>query len=434
MQAISNNPTHSRGQFASPIPVALAAGLAVLGLWCRAQADVVIDWSEALYQFNAPLDLGGAPPTGESRGYAMVHIAMYQAINQANRTHQSHSASPEAAAAQAAHDVAASVFDKTAFDALLASELAAIPNGPAKANGIAIGAQAAADMLADRANDGAAAYNVPSFFPDYTPGPNPGDYQFTAPYNFAFAVKWGSVTPFVLKSGSQFRVPPPYKVTDLTYTFDVNEIKALGSLNSVGRTDDQSQLAVFWWESAPLGWNRIARLLVAQHSGDLTSNALLFAVLNAAIADAGIASWDSKYTYNFWRPISAIREVIPDGNNLTTPDPNWEPLADLVTVTRTPPIPDYPSAHAAFGGAASTVLAAFFGDENTFSYTSTMSQLFPSVQPRTFHRLSEAAYENAISRVMVGIHFRLACVKGYEQGVQVGNWAVKHFQTKGQDE
>jgi hypothetical protein len=163
----------------------------------------------------------------------------------------------------------------------------------------------------------------------------------------------------------------------------------------------------------------------------LTSNALLFAMLNAAIADAGIAAWESKYTYNFWRPISAIREVIPDGNNLTIPDPAWEPLADIIP-EQTPPIPDYPSVHAAFGGAASTVLAAFFGDENTFMFTSTMSQNYPFVQPRTFHRLSEAAYENAISRMMVGIHFRLACIKGTEQGAQVGTWAVEHFQNKGQ--
>jgi hypothetical protein len=427
MPTATNRQSHPKRHFASSPKIAFAIGAVALGLCSDARADVVIDWSEALYTSNVQPDLAGAPPTSESRAYAMVHIAMYQAVNLANRTRAPHAASPEAAAAQAAHDVATSVFNTGAFDSLLSSELAAIPDSPAKANGVIIGAGAAADMLAARANDGADLYNVPSFYPDYTPGPNPGDYQFTEGYNFAFAVKWGQVTPFVLTSGSQFRATPPYKVTDLQYTYDLNEIKTLGSLNSSSRTDDQTQLAIFWYESAPLGWNRIARLLVAQHPGNLASNARLFAILNAAIADAGIASFDSKYTYNFWRPITAIRTADTDGNNLTTADPSWEPL--LVT----PPIPDYPSGHAAFGGAASTVLAAFFGDENTFSYTSTMAQNFPSVQPRTFHRLSEAAYENAISRMMVGIHFRNATTHGYEQGVQVGNWVLNHFQVNAPD-
>ena len=205
-------------------------------------------------------------------------------------------------------------------------------------------------------------------------------------------------------------------VRDLEYTFDFNEIKAFGSLNSTARTADQTNLAIFWYESSPNGWSRIARLLVAQQSHSLAEHARLFATLEVALADAYIASFDSKYFYNFWRPFTAIRRAGTDGNDLTVPDLEWEPLL------LTPPVPDYPSAHAAAGGAASAVLISFFGgDEHTFTLAST----FP-VPPRTFNRISDAAKENAISRMLVGIHFRLACTGGYEQGLAVGQWAVQH--------
>jgi len=307
------------------------------------------------------------------------------------------------------------------FDTLLATQLAAIPNGAAKTKGIWIGAKEAAEMLAARSKDGSATAEGP-----YTPGSEPGDYQFTPPFDgppfngYASAPNWGKVTPFVLKSGSQFRAPPPSKVTDLDYTFDYNEIKAYGSAGSVVRTSDQTDLALFWYESSPMGWNRIARLISAQHSMTLLERARLFASLNAAIADAYIASFDSKYTYNFWRPITAIHLAATDGNGATEADPTWEPLF------LTPPIPDYPSGHACAGGAASTVLIATFGDEQTFTLSSTMSFPFPQIQPRTFHRISDAANENALARMLVGIHFRQACEAGLAQGVDVGTWAVKH--------
>jgi hypothetical protein len=403
-------------------PAAITALLLCIALEVTS-ADVVTDWNVAMTDYATPLDAAGAlAPYIETRAYAMAHIAMFQAIQGALGPHRDKT-SPEAAAAQAAHDVLVHAFadGAAAFDTLLATELAAIPDGPAKANGVALGAEEASEMLASRVNDGSATPDAP-----YTPGPNPGDYQFTPPFDgppfngYVAGGNWGKVKPFLLKAGDQFRAPPPYGVTDLEYTFDLNEIKALGSLNSVGRSDDQTQLAIFWYESTGLGWNRIARILDAQHPRDLAGRAQLFAALNAALADAYIASIDSKFTYNFWRPITAIRKAATDGNDLTSADPTWEPLL------LTPPIPDYPSAHAAVGGAASTVLIAFFGDEQTFSFTSSMSAAFPSVQPRTFHRISDAAKENAVSRMLVGIHFRLACRMGYEQGLKVGTWVVNH--------
>jgi PAP2 superfamily len=381
-----------------------------LGFSAGAFADPVIDWNIAMTSYSESQPPPGIGPLFESRNYAIAHIAMLNAITGDDAAAQPFN--KVAAVAQAAHDVLVNLFPGGAdqFDALLASQLAAIPDGAAKTRGIYLGATAAARKLAVRANDGSATAQGP-----YTPGTQPGDYRFTPPFDFALATKWGQVRPFVLKSGHQFRAPAPYTVRDLQYTFDFNEIKALGSKDSVARTPDQTNLAIFWYESAPNGWNRISRTLVAKQSNTLLEHARLFAALNASLADAYIASLDSKYTYNFWRPITAIQLAGHDGNRLTTPDLDWQPLL------LTPPVPDYPSAHAAAGGAASSVLIWFFGgDKHTFTLAST----FP-VPPRTFYRISDAAKENSISRMFVGIHFRLACTVGYEQGLQVGDWAVQ---------
>jgi hypothetical protein len=227
-----------------------------------------------------------------------------------------------------------------------------------------------------------------------------------------------------MKNGSQFRPAPPYSTTAIRYTYDFLEVKALGSLASVDRSADQTAVALFWYENSTFGWNRIARVIAAKHTHSLLDHARLFAALNVAIADAYIASFDSKYAYNFWRPITGIRTAQTDGNHFTTADSQWEPLFI------TPPVPDYPSGHSAAGGAASTVLIWFFGDVQTFEFRSTTTVPpgfpYPAPGPRTFHRISDAAKENAISRVLVGIHFREACLVGYEQGLAVGDWTVKH--------
>jgi hypothetical protein len=389
-----------------------------------ARADVIIDWNLAMTHYSELLPPPGMPPFAESRIYAMTHIAMFNALTGPRGGASADRRNLTAAAAQAAHDVLINQLPGGAadFDALLGAELAAIPGSPEKTRGIQAGAAAAAAMLAARDHDGAATALVP-----YIPGPNPGDYQFTPPFDgppfngFADVPKWGQVTPFVMKNGQQFRCGPPYRVTDLDYTFDLNEIKALGSFNSKDRTSDQTDLALFWYENSSFGWNRIARTLAAQRADSLLDHARLFASLNAALADSYISSLEAKYTYNFWRPITAIRRAASDGNDLTTADPGWEPLF------LTPPVPDYPSAHACAGGAAAVVLAAFFGgDDQTFTFQSTMSFPFPGIQPRTYHHISDAAKENAISRMLVGIHFRAACMAGLEQGRDVGSWVVRH--------
>ena len=401
-----------------PLPLIVAAVL-FLGATGPAFADVVVEWNAAMTHFNESQPPPGVPPL-EIRAYAMAHVAMFNAVDRATKE----PANAEAAAAQAAHDVLVKTLSGGAatFDALLSSQLAAIPEGVNKTAGRKMGAEAAADILRTRADDGAAAGEGP-----YIPGSRPGDYQFTPPFDlppfngYAHFPKLGKARPFVLKSSDQFRAPPPYTIRDPEYVFDFNEVKALGAHSSSVRTPEQTEMAQFWFEMSAFGWNRLARVLAAQQPDSLLDHARLFATLNTAMADALVAGFDSKYTFNLWRPITAIHRAATDDNNLTAADPAWEPLM------HTPPMPDYVSTHAAQGAAASVVLIWFFhGDEHTFTLTSTMTAQFPGLHPRAFHRISDAAQENALSRLFAGIHFRRACLAGLDQGRSVGAWVVQH--------
>ena len=389
----------------------------------QAYGDVVIDWNAAMTHFNESQPPPGLPPL-ELRAYAMAHIAMFNAINEALASH----ANAEAAAAQAAHDVLVKALPAgTAdFDALMQKQLAAFPDGSEKVIGLQIGAKVGAAMLAARADDGAAAGEGP-----YHPGSKPGDYQITPPFDkialpggqapYAHFPNLGRVTPFVLKTSDQFRAPPPYTVRDPEYVFEFDEVKALGASHSPVRSPDQTEMAQFWYEMSQYSWNRLARQFAAEQSDSLLDHARLFAALNAAMADALIAGFDSKYTHNFWRPVTAIHQAGADGNNLTIADPSWEPLM------LTPPMPDYISTHSDQAAAASVVLIWFFhGDEHTFTFASSMAAAVPGLHPRTFHRISDAAVECAVSRIYAGIHFRLACLTGLTQGRNVGAWVVQH--------
>jgi membrane-associated phospholipid phosphatase len=205
----------------------------------------------------------------------------------------------------------------------------------------------------------------------------------------------------------------------LEYAMDVNEIELLGKAAGSGRTTDQTAIAFYWYENSSFAWNRIARSLSGRLS--LLDHARLFAALNAAISDAYMTSLESKFYYNFWRPITAIREADTDGNPLTAADEAWEPA--FVT----PPVPDYPSAHAAAGGAAAEVIGAFVGRNRGFTHVSTTGPIsgVPGAQTRSFSSLQHAAMENAYSRMLVGIHFRLACTAGTEQGREIGRYVLE---------
>lgn len=402
-------------------------------------ADAVITWNATATtaSFAGGLDneFGCVDPLHESRMLAMMHVAIHDALNAIDRRSQPYAfdaqraaaASPDAAVAAAAHDVLVTLFPQLPPDigptpgpavalveAAYANALASIPDSPAKTQGILIGQAAAAAILALRQGDGSDATFLDFA---YVPGPNPGDFQLIPGLPFAAAPSLGEVTPFVLRSSSQYAPKAPYDLRSKKYAADFNEVKSLGRIDSTTRTDDQTQIALFWVEGSPQGWNRIARTVSAQHGLDLWENARLFGLLNLASADAYIADFRNKYFFKFWRPITAIRAAATDGNPDTDPDPTWD---SLVT---TPPAPDYPSGHSGQGGAMSEVLTRFFGHGVSFSTTSTTQ---PGVT-RSFTSFSEAAKENANSRIYIGFHFRHATVEGLKLGGKVGQTAFNHY-------
>jgi membrane-associated phospholipid phosphatase len=391
---------------------------------CLLSADVVLRWDQLL------LDTARAnhvSPVAMTRYLAIESAALYDAVNDIDRSYTPYfadvpaapGASPEAAAAQAAHDTLAALFpaQQATFDAALAADLAGIPPGRAR-QGTAVGQVVAQEILAWRSTDGSDA-KVP-----YTPGTGPGVWQPTPPAFLPAALpQWGNVTPFAIPSGSAFRAPPPPALDNPAYTAAFNEVKTVGDINSTTRTPDQSQIAQFWYGAAGTYtasgyWNQIAQEVAQQRGNSLVQNARLFALLNLTEADAAIAVWDTKYADNFWRPVTAIRAADTDGNPDTAADPGWTPF--LVT----PNFPSYVSGHSGVSGGAAAVLAAFFGtDAIGFSLS---SDSLPGVT-RSYTSFSAAAQEASDSRVYAGIHWRFDVVAGANMGAQVGSYITTHF-------
>jgi len=398
--------------------VVTALSLCVLLAPARAGAsDSVERWNIAMTDYSAGQPPPGIPPFVEARAYAMAHIAMLDAIRVARAG--TAPADVDAAVAAAAHDVlvaAFAPFGPNSFDSTYQSELTAIPDGPAETRGVAIGQQAAAAMLATRADEDIfAAMGAP-----YTPGTKPGDYQATPPVGAVVGAGWSKLRTFVVRSSRQFRAPRPYtSLGSLEYAMDVNEIKLLGTATGSGRTTDQTAIAFYWYENSSYAWNRIARKVAGKLS--LLEHARLYAALNAAISDAYMTSLESKFYYNLWRPITAIHAANTDGNPLTIADDTWEPTF------ATPPVPDYPSAHSAAGGAAAEVIDTFVGRNRPFTHVSTTGPIsgVAGAETRSFGSVQKAATENAYSRMLVGIHFRRACTVGLEQGRQIGRYVVE---------
>jgi hypothetical protein len=416
---------------------------------------MVLRWNEAATYIvtNTPQP-PPITPFWESRYYAMVNIAMYDALNNIIPKYKWYAlnardkdADPDAAVAQAAHDVIVHAFGtlnppanftpvavQDYINNLLAESLNGIENGEAKTKGIVLGAAAAQAIIQKRTNDGSE--NITYTLAE---GTAPGEYRWTFPFNIpglpiygtVDAVGWQLVKPFSMTSGNQFRPGAPYgqsnpslAVKTQQYINDYNEIKHLGCATCNDRTTDQTMLAKFWAGSSPLGWNTIARDVIAQHKNiDAWRVATLLAQLQIAEADTYIASADAKFHYYFWRPITAIQLNNLGATPGTTGDPTWD-----VTAYVTPPAPDYPSAHAATGAAGAEVIKRFF-NEDDFSFTLTSSAV-PGFPPenitRSFTSLSQAADENAISRMYLGIHFRNSCIVGKEQGRSLGAWVAIH--------
>jgi membrane-associated phospholipid phosphatase len=237
---------------------------------------------------------------------------------------------------------------------------------------------------------------------------------------FGAGPQFATMTPWVLRRPSQFRLPPPLALSSPEYAADYNEIKTMGIFSGSSRSDDQSELALFWAGNTALYWNRIASQFSMSRSLSLTENAHLFALLNVTMADAAIVCWDSKYRYVFWRPITAIRLGDTDGNDSTAPDLTWVPWLDFFP-PGTPAHPEYPSGHSTVSGAAAFILSAAFGDNTPFTVTS-------DVRPgtRAFSSFSAAVAEIADARVFGGIHFRISCVRGNALGQLVAGYVSEH--------
>ena len=401
-----------------------------------------------------------------SRAMAIVHIAIFDSVNALERDYRNYTGvrlrhhdddvSLDAAIAQAAHDTLAVLYPSQAasFDANLADDLAKIDNNKRRNNGIDLGQRAAAAILALRVGDGSE-----------IPEPRVGVNYFTSnlaghwrqdPISLiplALGAHWGECVPFVLNSASQFRIPPPPSMTSHDYATAYNEVQRLGGDGFVTptlRTATQTFIGTFWaYDGTPslCAPPRLYNQLVVQiadraklKTGEL---ARLLALANTAMADAAMSVWDSKYFYDFWRPITGIRESDPgtgptgtgDGNPQTIGDPNFMPLgapaSNLAGPNFTPPFPSYPSGHAGFGGAVFQTLRRFFGtDHVAFTFVSdefngitkdNKGNVRPFM-PRSFTSLSQAAEENGQSRIYLGIHWSFDKTQGIAQGRRIGDY------------
>src|SRR3989454_3073159 len=407
-------------------------------------------------------------PGRSSRALAIVHIAMFDAVNAVVGGFQSYTgfraasedASVEAAIAVAAHDTLIAVFpsQKADLDAELVEDLGALRDGRAKARGVTLGRAAAAAILAHSANVGSQRPE-PRVGIDYITSDAPGKWR-QDPISenpLALGAHWGEITPFVLRASDQFRVPPPPDLDSREYTAAYNEVKAVGGdgiVTPTVRTLDQTHTGIFWAYDGtptlcapPRLYNQIALHIAEQRRTGGIELARLLALVNVAMADAGTAIWESKYWYEFWRPITGIRESdsgtgptgAGDGNSATVGDPTFTPLgapaSNLLGPNFTPPFPSYPSGHAGFGGALFETLRKFYGtDRIAFSFVSdefngVTRDNKGNVRPRLtrrFSSLSQAEEENGQSRIYLGIHWAFDKNEGIAHGRLVGDYVFEN--------
>jgi membrane-associated phospholipid phosphatase len=395
-------------------PIATNAEPSAVG--SAAPVNPVIEWNRTLLVILRTA--GAQPPTIHStRSFAILHASIFDAVNNIDGTYGaylvrlsnvSRLASQPAAANQAAHDVLVALYPmfQITLDAELQQDLAQIPEGQDKADGVIVGQKVAAQILAFRNTDGA---NVVP--PPFIPGNQPGDYQITPP-NFAPAdfAQWAQVTPFALARADEFRPGPPPQLTSDEYTRVFDEVKSLGLITSKTRTPEQTLIGNFWNGNIQDFWNEIAQTAALGHHLGLARSARLFALLNISLADTTIAFFDAKYTYQFWRPVTAVELAGDDGNPNTEPDPNWLPLP-----TKTAPDPSYPGAHSAISFAGAEILKSDLGDRFTFDVT---SESLTGVK-RHFTSFSAAAQEAGLSRIYAGQHFRTDHIAGKRLGKNV---------------
>jgi hypothetical protein len=382
-------------------------------------ANVITDWDEKAVVAVTPMaSLNGTSPYTAMRLLAMVHAAMFDALNSIERRYRPYlvqlpaapTASKDAAAAAAAAAVLATIGDKTAGEVklALAAYLASLPDGSAKSDGIRLGQSVAAKVLEARANDGADAPDA------YRPRTSPGVYVPTA---ITLSSMWPDMKPFAMTAGSQFRPSPPIPLDGKEWATDYNEIKDYGGRNSTRRAAEQTDTARFWIN--PLtGYQPFLRQLVAAKQMDVVDSARFMTLAVISLNDAIIAVLDAKYHYNFWRPITAIRNGDIDGNPTTDRDATWQPLGP------TPMHPEYPCSHCIQSGAVAGVVKAALGSSDIPEIALTNPAL-PGVTHR-FVNVTAMTEEVANARIWAGFHYRFSTRVGTQMGLQIGDYVVNN--------
>lgn len=376
--------------------------------WGPARADVVTDWNA-----TGQAAILATPGQQYAVVLALMHAAVYDAVNAIGGGYSVYAVSPststrgasrEAAAAAAAHAVLLHELpgQQVALDAAYDTSLAAVPEGSAKTQGVAIGREVAAAWLAQRQGDGRNA-SVP-----YTYGTGPGTYQATPPAFAPAVTPWlAKMRPFVLTSPAQFRAYGPPDLTSIRFAKDFEAVRILGSATSTERTAAETEIALFHTAPPPIFWPSNTRAIaLARHLG-LADNARFFAMVFVAHADATIACWDSKYYFSFWRPVTAIRAADTDNNPATVQDAAWTPLAV------TPPHPEYPAAHGCAAAAYAETLDAFFG---TKRFQFTMTSTVAGTTPHAFYNTDQFVEEVLDARVFGGMHYPTSVEHGASMG------------------
>jgi PAP2 superfamily len=394
------------------IPVAMIAASIVVG--ASARANVITEWEEKALAIVAPM-----PPYNAQRLIGMVHLAMFDAVNSIERRYRPYlvelkaepTTSKEAAAAAAAATVLATVDAKTASDmkAALASYLAAIPDGNAKADGVKLGEAVAARILEARANDGSEAPD------DYRPRTTPGVY---VPTPITAASMWPKVKPFAMSNASQFRPDAPIALSSNEWAADFNELRDYGGKTSTKRSAQQTEIARFWLMVGPRAYHPLARQLVIAKNMDVVDGARFMALVTVGLNDALVAVFDAKYHYNFWRPITAIRNGDIDENAATDRDATWQPIDN------TPMHPEYPCAHCILSASVAGVIKAALGSEDLSGVEMTSTTAL-GVTHR-WANLTAFTEEVANARIWAGFHYRFSTRVGTGMGLRIGEYAVKN--------
>jgi len=396
-----------------------AVGACVLFGAIAVNADTVLDWNTIMLT-----TIAGQNPFAQARYAAITQLAVFEAVNACTRQYHPYlgtitapaGALPEAAAATAAHDILKFYFPSSGatLDAALVTSLSTIPAGPAKDEGVAVGEAAAAAMITLRASDGSAPPET--FLPSST---DPGIWQPTPPvFGPGILLHWRNVTPFGIRSSSQFRSSPPPALTSEKYARSYREVKEVGDVNSTQRPQDRSDVArYFAVASAAYVWNSVTQQISSAQSLSLSAEARAFALLNMAISDGLVSSMETKYYYVFWRPVTAIRAGDLDGNRKTDSDPGFTPFIT------TPSFPSYPSAHASASYAGREVVERIFGRGKH-----PIALSHPAIPDVVLHytNLEEVTDDIDDARVYGGIHFRFDQEAGARQGRTVGTYVFEH--------